>query len=90
MDQCQGIVDTSTIRADITDVEIYQTAVLRCSGDRLHWQDAVADDAFVVYIARSSPEVNKDLIDREYLPITYNYEKWVGGAVQRRVDGDIV
>ena len=88
MDQCQGTVDISTIQVDEEDLEKYEFAVSLSSGSTTatEWDDSIPDEDFVSFVTRATPETILD--DEKYLPIAYNYEKWLGGAIQRRITGD--
>lgn len=64
------------------DLAVYQSAVRAATGALWDWQESVPDEAFDAYVERGTARY-LDGAGQTSLPVSFNYERWVGGSGQR-------
>jgi phosphatidylinositol 3,5-bisphosphate 5-phosphatase len=80
---CQELVMAQPEYTERKDMAIYENAVMIASlGDEealstVHDRDL---EIFGMYVDRSSPAVAVSFGDRELLPVSFHYEKWINGV----------
>ncbi|KAJ3865788.1 polyphosphoinositide phosphatase [Lentinula novae-zelandiae] len=82
IDQCQELLDARFDSGERKDLELYTTAVRTASGDNdFDWVDEEPRE-FITYVEHGSIQYLEGSGGRrEALPVTYNYERWLSGAV---------
>lgn len=61
------------------DLEVYSLAIRTSMGETFDWQEETPKE-FVLYVERSSPHY-WDGTGREGQPVSFNYDRWLGGSV---------
>jgi len=80
IDQCQELLDAPTTMGERKDLEIYIAAVRNAGGEGLDWPEDAPRD-LITYVERGSLNYI-DGSKKEPFPVTFNYERWLGGAGQ--------
>ncbi|KAJ2920989.1 hypothetical protein H1R20_g16104, partial [Candolleomyces eurysporus] len=78
IDQCQEMLDAPLTIGERKDLEIYAMAVEGGLGIAPDWPDKVPIE-FVTYVDRG---LTVHLDNKDPIPVTFNYEKWLGGVMQ--------
>lgn len=79
IDQCLELLDAPTTMGERKDLEVYSMAVRTAVGDVSDWEEEPPRE-FISYVERGSMQYLDGVGRREGLPVTYNYERWLGGA----------
>ncbi|KAI0691187.1 polyphosphoinositide phosphatase [Cytidiella melzeri] len=83
VEHCQEIVMAQPDYTERKDMNIYENAVMISSlGDE---EDVIVVidrdlDVYEMYVDRGSPAVAEGFGDREFLPVSFHYEKWLNGV----------
>jgi len=76
IDQCQELLDAPTSMGERNDLEVYSMAIRTAMGET-SWSDDIPKE-FVTYVERSCTLYRDGGICGEGLPVTFNYERWLG------------
>ncbi|KAI0785573.1 polyphosphoinositide phosphatase [Abortiporus biennis] len=86
IDQCLELLYTPPDYADPKDMRIYDSVIHKSSiGYQDHEVDEVLEvsekdvNSYVSYVDKASPRIAESAGYRDYLPITFNYEKFIAG-----------
>ena len=81
IDQCQEILDVTADFAERKDQQVYESAIALATleGDEESLPPEKDLETFYVYVDKASPQVAESAGNKELLPITFSYEKWISG-----------
>jgi hypothetical protein len=79
IDQCLELLDAPTTMGERKDLEVYSMAVRTAMGEVSDWEEETPKE-FISYVERGSTQYLEGVGRKEGLPVTYNYERWLGGA----------
>lgn len=60
------------------DLEVYSMAVRTANGEPPYWQETPKE--FTAYVERGTTQYLDGSSRKEALPVTFNYERWLGSS----------
>ena len=84
IDQCQALLDGPLSMGERKDIEIYANAVDTGLGYSSDWPDEVPRE-LVMSVDRASSAYLDSAGGRNPFPVTFNYEKWLGGMNDKKM-----
>lgn len=82
IDQCQELLDAPTTMGERKDLEVYSMAIRTATGETSDWLEEVPKE-FVTYVERGRTQY-LDGGQGEGFPVSFNYERWLGGTADLR------
>lgn len=79
IDQCEALLDGPMSMGERKDIEIYASAVDSGLGYSSDWPDEVPRE-LIMSVERASTAYLDNTGGRNPFPVTFNYEKWLGGV----------